>query len=61
MSLKAFHIVFIVLATLLAIACAAWSYLNQTAPAFGIGAAVVALALIVYGIYFIKKSRNIIT
>jgi len=61
MSLKAFHIVFIVLATLLAIACAAWSFVNQTAEGFGIGSAIAAVALTVYGVFFIKKSRKIIT
>ena len=61
MSLKAFHIVFIVLATLLAIACAVWSFANQTAEGFGIGSAIAAVALIVYGVFFIKKSRKIIT
>jgi uncharacterized membrane protein SirB2 len=61
MSLKAFHIVFIVLSILLCIACAAWSYMNHVAQGFGIGSAVAAAALIVYGIWFIKKARNIIT
>jgi hypothetical protein len=60
MSLKVFHIIFILLATLLAIGCAAWSYTNHTAEAFGIGSAVVAVALIAYGVWFIKKARGII-
>ncbi len=60
MSLKAFHLVFIFLAILLSIGCAAWSYFNETAPLFGIASAVAAVALIVYGIYFIKKSKKII-
>ena len=60
MSLKVFHVIFIFLATLLAVGCAAWSFSNHTAEAFGIGSAVVAAALIVYGIWFIKKARGII-
>lgn len=61
MSLKAFHIVFIVLSILLCITCAAWAFYNHAGRAFGVGASICALALIVYGIWFIKKSRNIIT
>jgi hypothetical protein len=60
MSLKAFHIIFIILATLLALGCAAWSYVNHTAAAFGVISAVVGLALVIYGIWFLRKSRNII-
>jgi hypothetical protein len=60
MSLKVFHLVFIILATLLAAGCAVWSFANQTAYGFGIGSVVVALALIVYGCWFVKKARRII-
>lgn len=61
MSLKAFHIVFIVLSILLCIACAAWAFSNHAADGFGIGASIAAVALIVYGIWFVRKARNIIT
>lgn len=61
MSLKGFHIFFIFLATLLAIGFAAWSLMNQTAVPVGICSAVLALGLIVYGVWFVKKSKNIIT
>ncbi len=61
MSLKGFHIVFITLSILLAIGCAAWSFANQTALAFGIASVVAAVALIFYGIWFIRKSKKIIT
>jgi uncharacterized membrane protein YfbV (UPF0208 family) len=60
MSLKAFHVLFILLATLLALGCSAWSYVNQTAAAFGIVSALVAVTLVIYGIWFLKKSRKII-
>ena len=60
MSLKVFHIFFILLATLLAVGCAAWSFLNDTAHLFGIGSAVVAITLVVYGIWFLKKAKRII-
>jgi uncharacterized membrane protein SirB2 len=61
MSLKAFHLVFIVLSILLCILCAAWAFYNNVAQGFGIGASIAAVTLIVYGIWFIKKARNIIT
>jgi hypothetical protein len=60
-SLKVFHILFIILATLLAALCAAWSFVNQIAIPFGIASIVVGVALILYGIWFVKKSRRIIT
>ncbi|MHA3771104.1 hypothetical protein ACXR0O_06140 [Verrucomicrobiota bacterium sgz303538] len=61
MSLKGFHIFFIFLATLLSIGFATWSLMNQTAVPIGICSAVLALGLIVYGVWFVKKSKNIIT
>lgn len=60
MSLKAFHILFILLAILLALGVAWWGFANGIAPLFGATAIVVAIALIAYGISFIRKSRNII-
>lgn len=61
MSLKVFHLVFILLAILLAAGCAAWSYVNQTAYVFGIGSAIFAVALFIYGIWFLKKAKRIIS
>lgn len=61
MSLKGFHVFFIVLATLLAAGCAAWALVTQAMPAFGIGCAVVAVVLAVYGVFFVRKSKSIIT
>ena len=60
MSLKAFHIFFIVLAILLAAGCAAWGFVNGLAPAFGFTCSGLAAALLVYGICFVKKSRKLI-
>ena len=59
MSLKAFHVIFIIVSILLAAGCAAWSFFNQTSPAFGWASAVAAVALVLYGIWFVKKSRKI--
>jgi hypothetical protein len=61
MSLKVFHLIFIILATLLAAGCAAWSYYHDAAHAFGIASGVIAVALVIYGIWFVKKSKRIIT
>jgi hypothetical protein len=61
MSLKTFHIFFIALSIILSIGCAVWAFLNGIEPAFGISSAVVAVVLIIYGGYFLKKSKQIIT
>jgi hypothetical protein len=60
-SLKAFHIVFIILAFALAVGCAVWSFANEVAPGFGYGCVGVAVALFIYGIWFLRKARKIIT
>ena len=60
MSLKAFHIFFIILAILLAAGCAAWGFVNGMAAAFSFTCAGLAGALAIYGIYFVKKSRKLI-
>jgi hypothetical protein len=60
MSLKAFHFLFIVLSTLLAAGCAWWSFANGVAGAFGVASAVTAVALVVYAIYFLRKTRRLI-
>ena len=60
MSLKAFHIIFILLSIVLAMGCAAWSYLNKTSADFGVVSVIVAAGLVIYGIWFLKKSRKII-
>jgi hypothetical protein len=60
MSLKAFHILFISLAILLACGMAWWGFANGITPVFGSIAIAVAIALVVYGISFIRKARHII-
>lgn len=66
MSLKAFHLVFILSAILLAIGFGVWSFLNYTSPQgsksdliIAIASGVVALALVGYEIYFLKKLKNV--
>lgn len=61
MSLKAFHVFFIIVAILLTAGCAVWAFVNQAAPAFGWSCAMVAVVLVIYSGFFIKKSKRIIT
>jgi len=65
MSLKAFHIVFIIASILLAFGFAAWSLVNfadgkRTVDLlFGIGSALAGLGLCIYGRYVLKKLKHI--
>lgn len=59
MSLKAFHILFIAIACLLAAGCAWWAFTNSI-TIFGAASAVTSVGLLIYGIYFVRKSRGII-
>jgi len=66
MSLKALHIVFVTASVLLCAGFGVWAFGNYLAPegtwldlAYGVGAAVGAVVLLVYGWYFLKKLRNI--
>jgi hypothetical protein len=65
MSLKGFHIVFIVFSTLLALALGAWCVwvdLVEGAPVFLAGAIASfasAIALIIYGIWFYRKMKRL--
>jgi hypothetical protein len=65
MSLKAFHIVFIVTAILLALGFGAWELkawweVRATADLmFGIASVLVGVGLIFYARYFLKKLKNV--
>jgi hypothetical protein len=61
MSLKTFHIFFIALSILLSAGCAVWAFVNGVETVFGVAFAVVAVTLVVYGGFFLKKSKGIIT
>jgi hypothetical protein len=60
MSLRGFHIFFISLVTLFSFGTSAAVFGLGYNPAFGIGIAIFGLAVIVYGIWFIRKSRKLI-
>ena len=59
MSLKLFHVFFIMLSTLLAIGCAAWAF-EGASNGFGAVCVALAVAMPVYGVAFWKKARRII-
>jgi hypothetical protein len=53
MSLKIFHICFIILSTLLCAGSAWWCFANKVGDAFGYAFAVVAVLLPIYGAWFL--------
>ena len=65
MSLKGFHIVFIIFSTLLAVGIGAWCIwvdLVEGAPIYLAGSIcsfVVAVALVVYGVWFYRKMKRL--
>lgn len=65
MSLKAFHIVFVVASTILALFVGVWAIRNYraggdvTALVAGIGSLLGAVALIWYGRWFLKKLKGV--
>jgi len=65
MSLKGFHIVFIIFSTLLALGIGAWCVwvdLVEGAPIYLAGAIcsfVISVALVVYGVWFYRKMKRL--
>ncbi len=58
MSLKAFHLIFVTLLTSLSFGCAAWAF--QAGSLFwGLAGVISGILVIVYGIYFLKKLKNV--
>jgi len=58
MSLKAVHLIFVTLLTSLSFSCAAWAF--QAGSVFwGVTSVAAGIFVIVYGIYFLKKLKNI--
>lgn len=65
MSLKAFHVLFITASVTLSF-CFGWYELDRYATTkvaadlwFGVGSCLTGVALIAYGIYFLRKLKNI--
>ena len=65
MSLKGFHIVFVTLSTLLALAFAGWSFRVWSAGGGGLYLALAAagglaaVGLVVYGVWFLRKRKDV--
>lgn len=65
MSLKAFHLVFIIASILLAFGFAAWALVNRAKTGeqsllwYGIGSAAAGVVLVGYFAYVLKKLRNV--
>ncbi len=60
MSLRAFHILFIVLSIVLSAGCAWWAFANKAGMVFGAASAIAAVALTLYFIQFLRKSKKLI-
>jgi len=58
MSLKAVHLIFVTLLTALAFGCAAWAF-QAGSVLWGVTAIAAGVLVIVYGIYFLKKLKNV--
>jgi hypothetical protein len=58
MSLKAVHLIFVSVLTALAFGCAAWAFATGN-PVFGAGGIAAGILVIIYGIYFLKKLKNV--
>lgn len=65
MSLKHFHVLFIVFAAIFSLAFGAWALLGRdldgSVRGMGVFSVVLGLALVGYGAWFIKKSKRVIT
>ena len=61
MSLKAFHLVFILISILFAAGMAVWAFKTGASEGLGWGSSVSALLMAIYGVRFVVKSRSIIT
>jgi hypothetical protein len=58
MSLKAVHLIFVTLLTALSFGCAAWAFQAGNAI-WGALSAAAGIFVIVYGLYFLKKLKNV--
>jgi hypothetical protein len=58
MSLKAFHLIFVTVLTMLSMGFAAWAFCSHRIV-FGVLGIFAAALVVVYGIYFLKKLKKI--
>jgi hypothetical protein len=60
MSLRIFHICFILFSTLLCAGVSWWCFSHQVGDGYGYAFAVAAVILPIYGVWFLKKTRNLV-
>lgn len=61
MSLKAFHVFFILVSIVFAAGLSAWAFKTGASDALGFVSGASSVLLLVYGMAFLKKARSIIT
>jgi hypothetical protein len=61
MSLKAFHVFFILVSIVFAAGLSAWAFKTGASDALGFASGASSFALLVYGVAFLRKARSIIT
>jgi uncharacterized membrane protein len=65
MGLKSFHVFFVIVSTLLALSFAGWSAMEYSRVGGAVylistvGSVAVAVALVVYGFWFLRKLKNV--
>ena len=60
MSLKIFHICFIIFSTLLCAGVSWWCFMNKVGDLYGYLFAGAAVILPIYGVWFLKKTKNLV-
>jgi hypothetical protein len=58
MSLKGFHLLFVTLLTTLSVSCSAWAF-DAGHPVFGALGIAMAILVVIYGVYFLRKLKNV--
>jgi len=61
MSLKAFHLFFILVSILFSAGMGIWAFKTGASDGLGWGCCVAALLMVGYGVSFVNKSKSIIT
>jgi len=61
MSLKAFHLFFILVSIVFSAGMGIWAFKTGASDGLGWGSCVAAVLMLVYGVMFFNKSKSIIT
>jgi hypothetical protein len=60
MSLRIFHICFILFSTVLCAGVSWWCFANRVGDVYAYAFAAAAVILPIYGVWFLKKTRNLV-